>query len=253
MVYRVNEKSGQYLEAEDNLLRHADEFRKQIPDDEYISNLGLFITPQERRREFFLFEVYKRLSGVRGCVAQFGVRWGRELALFESLRTIFEPFNHSRHIFGFDTFEGYASVGVEDGSSRQISNGNLDVFDGYENYLEDLLLVREQLSPIPQKQKFTLIKGNVEETFPKFLDEYSWTQFGLIHLDLNLYRPTKVVLERILERCTPNALLILDEYGCETLPGETIAIRDYLNNGKLEPEEFGFESPTWPLVTRVKF
>ena len=42
-----------------------------------------------------------------GSIIQFGVRWGRELALFEMLRTIFEPFNHSRSIYGFDTFTGY--------------------------------------------------------------------------------------------------------------------------------------------------
>ena len=55
-------------------------------------------------------EIYKLLIDKPGAIAQFGVRWGREIALFEMYRTIFEPFNHSRIIYGFDTFSGYPTV-----------------------------------------------------------------------------------------------------------------------------------------------
>lgn len=33
---------------------------------------------------------------------EFGVRWGQNLALFESFRGIYEPYNYNRKIVGFD-------------------------------------------------------------------------------------------------------------------------------------------------------
>ena len=38
---------------------------------------------------------------------EFGVRWGQNLITLNNLRGIYEPFNHSRKIIGFDTFEGF--------------------------------------------------------------------------------------------------------------------------------------------------
>ena len=80
---------------------------------------------------------------------QFGVRWGRELALFDSLRTTFEPFNHSRKIVGFDTFDGYCGVDHKDGDHEVIVEGNLSTSINYESTLERILSAREDLSPIP--------------------------------------------------------------------------------------------------------
>ena len=100
---------------------------------------------------------------------QFGVRWGRELALFESLRTTFEPFNHSRKIIGFDTFSGYQGVDAHDGTHRVMEDGNLSTSENYRDELEAILSSREQMSPIPQVKKFELIEGNAEETLAAYL------------------------------------------------------------------------------------
>ena len=40
-----------------------------------------------------------------------------EPALFESLRAVYEPYNHSRKVVGFDTFAGYPPS-VEDGRAE---------------------------------------------------------------------------------------------------------------------------------------
>jgi hypothetical protein len=36
------------------------------------------------------------------------------MALFTTLRNIYEPYNMSRKIIGFDTFEGFPSVSPQD-------------------------------------------------------------------------------------------------------------------------------------------
>ena len=45
-----------------------------------------------------MVEIYRKILDVHGVIMEFGVRWGRNLALFESLRGIHEPFNHNRKI-----------------------------------------------------------------------------------------------------------------------------------------------------------
>lgn len=79
---------------------------------------------------------------------EFGVRWGRNLALFESLRGIHEPFNHNRKIVGFDTFEGFPSTHEKDGDADIVRVGAYDVTEKYEDFLAEILAYHEQESPI---------------------------------------------------------------------------------------------------------
>ena len=219
--------------------------------DEAMANLGLFLTPQERRRELFLYEVYKLILDKPGSIAQFGVRWGRELALLESFRTIFEPFNHSRRILGFDTFAGYEGLSKKDGQSKQMADGNLSVSDGYQEFLENVLLAREALSPVSQYKKFQLIAGDVRHSLDQYLEENKHEIFSLVHLDLNLYEPTKNVLQQIKPRLFSGSIIIVDEINCATIPGETIALMEEFDLGKLKLRRLPQISPTWPCYFEV--
>ena len=69
-----------------------------------------------------------------GSIAQFGVRWGRELAIFEFFPTIFEPFNHSRRIIAFDSFIGYIEISEVDENLDQMSHANLAVSSDYKDF-----------------------------------------------------------------------------------------------------------------------
>ena len=248
-INRNSENTPRYDKA---LRKITDDFRSFSNFcDESIENLGLFITPQQRRRELFLYEVYKKILDKPGSIAQFGVRWGRELALFESFRTIFEPFNHSRKIVGFDTFDGYAGVTEDDGKTKQMAEGNLGVVDGYQEFLDQLLSNREQLSPVEQYKKFELVCGDVRTSLPKYLNSNPHEIFSLVHLDLNLYEPTKKVLEHIKPRLFSGSVIIVDEINLRTIPGETIAIREEFDLSSLKLRRLPQISPTWPCYFEV--
>jgi len=92
---------------------------------------------------------------------EFGVRWGQDLALFSSLRGIYEPFNHNRKIVGFDTFAGFPAVHAKDGTCDVITQGTFGVTKGYESHLEQLLDYHEQESPIAHIKKYQLVKGTL--------------------------------------------------------------------------------------------
>lgn len=238
-----------YKVALEEIKNHFDEFCTVC--DEEIANLGLFTTPQEKRRELFLYEMYKLILDKPGSIAQFGVRWGREMALFESFRTIFEPYNHSRKIIGFDTFTGYCGVNEKDGKSKQILNGNLTVPDGYCSFLEKLLLDREKLSPLEQYKKFELVQGDVRETFADYLERNPHEIFSLVHLDLNLYEATKSVLQLIKPRLFSGSIVIIDEINLKSLPGETIALMETFDLNSLKLRRLPNMSPTWPAYFEV--
>lgn len=223
-IVRTHTKTSQYEDSESKLLQLMQ--NSSIPDNEMLDNLHLFITPQQFRRIYFLTEVYKQILEVPGCVMQFGVRWGRELALFESLRTLFESFHHARRIVGFDTFDGYAGVDRKDGGHAVMAEGNLSTTNDYESELQRVLSCRNQLDPLGQIVKFDLVAGDVAETLPAYLEENPHTVVALAHLDLNLYAPTKTVLELLLPHIPKGGVIIIDEVALKSMPGETIALKE---------------------------
>lgn len=110
-----------------------------IPEDELLSNLRLFISRQALTRILFMNMLYKKIININGIVIEFGVRWGQNLALFESFRGIYESYNYNRKIIGFDTFSGFPSVHEKDGKSDVISVGAYSVNENFEQYLKQIL------------------------------------------------------------------------------------------------------------------
>src|SRR6478672_5795180 len=86
-----------------------------IPSGEILANLSLYLTRSSLGQILFMAHLYSRILDVHGVVMEFGNRWGRNLALFSSLRNIFEPHNYGRKIVGFDTFEGFPKTTPKDG------------------------------------------------------------------------------------------------------------------------------------------
>ncbi len=63
-----------------------------LPDDQLLSNLGLFLNSKNLSRILFIDFIYKNIIDVQGIVMEFGVRWGQNLSLFSALRGIYEPY-----------------------------------------------------------------------------------------------------------------------------------------------------------------
>ena len=106
----------------------------QIPEDEISKHLTLFIERIPLQNIIFMYEIWKKILNVHGVVAEFGTRYGDNLALFLNLRGVLEPFNRSRKIPGFDTFSGFVRVDENDGNMAEI--GDLSTTIDYEDYLE---------------------------------------------------------------------------------------------------------------------
>jgi len=197
-----------------------------IPEDELLSNVGLFIKRQDLSKILFMNDLYKAITNVHGAIYEFGVRWGQNMAIFESLRGIYEPFNYNRKIVGFDTFEGYPSVHEKDGKSEAVSIGAYGVTENYEEYLRRVLDYHEQESPISHLKKYELIKGDATKELPEYLQANPETIIALAYFDFDLYEPTVKCLEAIKGHLTKGSIVGFDELNYHDFPGETLALKE---------------------------
>jgi hypothetical protein len=197
-----------------------------IPDAELLDNLGLYLTRQTLSRINFMQSLYQMVVPVHGLIMEFGVRWGQNMALFSALRGIHEPFNYNRRVIGFDTFEGFPAVHAEDG--QLVKAGDYSVASGWMQELEAILDIHAAASPIPQKKKFSLVRGDASVTLPAFLRDNPETIVALAYFDFDLYKPTRDCLEALLPYLTKGSVLAFDELNTPEFPGETVAVREVL-------------------------
>ncbi len=199
-----------------------------IPQNEILSNLGLFVRRQQLSRILFMHDLYQKIISVHGIIIEFGVRWGQNLALFSSFRGMYEPFNHNRKVVGFDTFSGFPSVAAQDGRDPIMTAGAFGVTEGYERYLDAVLAYHEAENPVNHIKKYELVKGDASVTLERYLSEHPETIIALAYFDFDLYEPTKKCLELIRPHLTKGSVLGFDELNFPAMPGETLALKEIL-------------------------
>lgn len=207
-----------------------------IPEDQLLSNIGLFINSKNLARILFIDHIFSKIVDIPGVVMEFGTRWGQNLALFSALRGIYDPFNRHRKIIGFDTFEGFPSISFKDGRSDMMVPGGLALTKDYQKYLEDILDYHEKENPLSHIKKYELRAGDAIVEIDKYLEEYPETIIALAYFDFDLYEPTKKCLEAIRPHLVSGSVLGFDELNDHDSPGETAALAETfgLTNIKLK-------------------
>ena len=226
----MNRSSNVELESRQRLL---DLYKRcPIPENEIQHHLGLFVNRQLMARMLWMHEMYTKILNVPGVIMEFGVRWGQNLALFDSFRGIYEPYNYTRKIIGFDTFKGFVGTSAEDGKAEIITEGAYSVTEGYETYLDRLLDCHEQESPVAHIKKHGLVKGDASETIGQYLKQYPETIIALAYFNMDIFRPTRDCLEAIKGYLTKGSIIGFDELNCPHFPGETVAVKEVLGLDK---------------------
>jgi hypothetical protein len=207
-----------------------------IPPSALPNNLPLYMRKDAVADVLVINDLYMRILTVPGSVLEFGTRWGRHLALLLALREMYEPYNYTRRIVGFDTFSGFPGVHEHDGAYREIRPGSMSVVDGYADHLEEILDALESETAQGHIRRFDVRRGDVIKTLPEYLDDHPETIVSLAYFDLDLYEPTKACLQAIRPRLVPGSVVAFDELAHQNFPGETVAVLQELTllRGKLE-------------------
>ena len=227
----------------------AGHFRQcPIPDDEVLSNLGLFINSKNLSRILFMNHIYQQIIDVPGIIVEFGVRWGQNMAIFAALRGIYDVFNRHRKIVGFDTFKGFPSISDKDGNTGLAKIGGLAVSENYIDYLGKLLELHEQDNPLSHIKKYELIAGNATVEIDDYLKKHPETIISLAYFDLDLYEPTKRCLEAIRPHLVKGSVIGFDELNDPDSPGETVALSEAFGLNNLRLKRYRYASRVSYLV-----
>lgn len=200
----------------------------------------LFLKGSTIARILYYDFLYKKIIDIPGVIMEFGIQWGTTLSILSSLRGLYEPWNHSRCIYGFDTFEGLTNINTKDGDYS--AEGDYNVIENYEVKLSEILSIHEKSQPLSHIKKMHLYKGDARVTVDQFLDENPHAIISLLILDMDIYEPTIQVLRKLRNRLTKGSVVVFDEVNCPTFPGETIALMEELGLPNIELRKFPFQT-----------
>jgi hypothetical protein len=173
------------------------------------------------------FELYKSIVHLPGHVVECGVYKGASLIRFATFREALES-PYSRKIIAFDAFGRFpAHVDARDGAFVR----------DFEKAGGDGISVAELKRVFDHKSfnNYELIQGDILETVPRYVDDHPELKVALLHVDVSVYQPTKVVLEHLYEKVVKGGLVLLDDFG--TVKGETSAIDEFLAERDLTVEK----------------
>jgi hypothetical protein len=198
-----------------------------LPPEQLLVNLGLYMRSSVIAKLLYVNELYTQVLSIPGVIMEFGVWWGQNLALFESLRAVYEPYNYTRKVIGFDTFDGYTAISAEDGDHELVAAGQYAVGGGpYVRYLERLLDYHQRENVMSHVRKFELVSGDATVTTGEYLRSHPETIVALAYFDMQLYEPTRACLEALKPHLVRGSVIALDELNSDEFPGETIALRE---------------------------
>jgi len=171
------------------------------------------------------YELYKMSLQLPGVIIECGVFKGASFTRLAMFRELFES-SGVRKIIGFDTFDIFP-----DSSYREDKNKLASFIDEAGNksiskkQLEDVLCSKQCSNMIE------LIEGDILKTVPDYIENHPELKIALLHLDVDIYEPSKCCLEYFYSRLVKGGILMLDDYGI--FPGATKAIDDFFE-GKTE-------------------
>jgi Macrocin-O-methyltransferase (TylF) len=190
-------------------------------------------TPRQVITDFLVrYELFKMVIDIPGSLFEFGVFNGQGLMSLAHFSAIMESSHITRQIVGFDTFGGFSGVEEKDATSRSsfMRDGDYAI-DSFARLSEAIGLF-DQNRFIGHLPKVQLVKGDVVQTLDGYLEENPHTIAALLYLDMDIYAPTKHVLERMISRVPKGGIVAFDELNMKDFPGETIAALETLNINK---------------------
>lgn len=185
---------------------------------------GFYATADPARFSKFLthLEFFRQTSEVRGEIVEFGIFKGNSFFRWIKFRDLLEQ-TGSRKVIGFDIFGDFPEAGFEGDKSRR------DAFVAETNGGKSISL--EEINELLDKQGLNknveIIKGDILKTLDQYLDDNPQLRISLLHIDVDLYEPSKHILEKMYDRVTKGGIIIFDDYGA--FAGTNKAVDDFFD------------------------
>ena len=189
------------------------------------------------------YEIFQKILHVNGSIVEAGVLHGGGTLAWAKLSSILEPTNHTRKIIGFDTFAGFPSINEKD---KKGTDGSLlkigELRGSAQKSVTEAVSIYDENRPLNHIPKVELVEGDIVNTAPAYIKENPHLVISMLYLDVDLYQPTKVMLETFLPVMPKGAVIVFDELNAKMFPGETVAVDEILGIRNLEIKRFTFDS-----------
>ncbi len=162
-------------------------------------------------RKWMLWQLIRLVENVPGDTAECGVYKGASSWLICAAIRNHKQFKRVHHLF--DSYEGLSEPSSIDG--QHWSAGDLSFAE------------KQVLNTLGAFKRLIIShKGWIPERF----DDVKNSFFSFVHVDVDLYQPTKDSIEFFYDRISPGGLFLCDDYGFTTCPGVTRAVDEYLSD-----------------------
>lgn len=161
-------------------------------------------------RRWMLGQLQRLTTSLVGDTAECGVYRGAASHLICRQNTLSPtPKTH----FMFDSFEGLSKPSARDGSHWKAGDLHAGITE-----VNGILLEYPEAAVI--------MKGWIPTRFSDVSDR----TFSFVHIDVDLYQPTRDTIEFFYPRMLPGGIIVCDDYGFTTCPGATDAIDEFLKD-----------------------
>lgn len=177
-----------------------------------------------------------------GTVVECGVFKGASFSRFAAFRQLFSPPGAVR-LIGFDTFGEFPTTGFEADHAllaafvEQAGSTSIGV-----DQLQGLLDGRSVGHDVE------LVAGDLVDTAAAWAAANPDPEITLLHVDVDIYEPSKAIFEHLWPLVAPGGVVILDDYG--VWEGETLAFHEYFGDDAPEIQRLPYVETTPVFVVK---
>ena len=116
-------------------------------------------------------------------------------------------------------------------------------FDSHE-ILQRAIRIHDGNRVLGHIPKVEVIKGDVSDTLPRYLEDNPHLVVAMLYLDMDLYKPTRDTIELLVPRIPKGGVIVFDEINHADYPGETTAVIETLGLSNLRLRRLPISSTT---------
>ncbi len=184
-----------------------------------------FLGRQELAKIMAYERVFTSTRGVGGSIADCGVYFGGGLMTYASLLATLEPYNYQCRVLGFDTFTGDSSQSDLDFDFGVVDRNEWTyTANGSAADLQKAIALFDLDRPLAHIPRVELVPGDLCDSAPSYMQKHPELILRIIHLSVNLYKPTLQAIKSFYPRLSPGGILVV--HGLNFTPGATQALWD---------------------------
>lgn len=192
----------------------------------------------------YRYDFFNKVKHLPGDIVEVGVFKGSGIATFSKFVDIHCP-NSNKKIIGFDFFDAENSSTLMEKDNKQDQDNMNVVYSRVQHTELSYESVTKRLDNMNIAPKYMLIKGDVEQTMPEFLENNPGFRISLLYIDVDIERPTYHTLKYLWDRVLPNGIIVFDEYEYHTF-SESCGVEKFLKERGLK---YNIQSTNWMAPT----